>query len=176
MRGAYTGAESGPESLGGFDPLYGANRLATAPMTTFLVDTNVLSELWKPEPDSAVVAWLVSQEWFLPAPVIAEIQEGASAAPSAKRSDEINAKLDGVLSLRAAAVLAWDGEPARTWGRLKHTPEVNRQPQPLWDSLLQSMALRYNAVIATRDRDGFRHATTFNPWTGLEHPSVQPGA
>lgn len=137
-------------------------------MKPFLLDNNVLSELWKPQPNPAVVSWLEKTEWFLPAPVIAEIQEGAEASPSEARKAEINSRLDEFLKIHSALVLNWDGETARIWGRLKQSPEVKRQPQPLWDSLIDAMALRYGAVIATRNTEDFRHATTFNPWTGLE--------
>lgn len=50
-------------------------------------------------------------------------------------------------------------------GRLKHSQEVRRQPQALWDSLIDAMALRYGFVVATRNVADFRHADTFNPWT-----------
>src|SRR4051812_21519824 len=120
-------------------------------MKPFLLDNNVLSELWKPQPSAAVVGWVESAEWFLPAPVIAEIQEGAEAAPNTARKTEINARLDEFLRTHGALVLDWDGETARTWGRLRHSPEVKRKPQPLWDSLVDAMALRYGAVIATRN-------------------------
>jgi predicted nucleic acid-binding protein len=57
---------------------------------TYLLDTNVLSEWWKPTPNPAVVSWLETAEWFLPAPVIAEIQEGAGSRPQpdASRPDQ----------------------------------------------------------------------------------------
>lgn len=54
-------------------------------MKPFLLDNNVLSELWKPQPDAKVLAWIENADWFLPAPVIAEIQEGAEATPSIAR-------------------------------------------------------------------------------------------
>lgn len=133
-------------------------------MKAFLLDNNVLSELWKPKPDANVLAWFGSAEWFLPAPVIAEIQEGAEATASATRKTEINARLDEFLRVHGALVLDWDAETARAWGRLKHSAEVKRQPQPLWDSLIDAMAVRYGAVIATRNKKDFRHADTFSPW------------
>jgi predicted nucleic acid-binding protein len=133
-------------------------------MKPFLLDSNVLSEIWKPAPCRQVLAWLDQAEWFLPVPVVAEIQEGAEAAGSESRKTQINARLDEFLSLHDALVIAWDSETARTWGRLKHSTEVRRKPQPLWDSLLDAMAVRHNAVIATRNTDDFRHAETFIPW------------
>lgn len=63
------------------------------------------------------------------------------------------------------ALLDWDAETARIWGRLKHSPEVKRKPQALWDSLIDAMAVRHDAIVVTRNTDDFRHAQTFNPWT-----------
>ena len=140
-------------------------------MKHYLLDNNVLSELWKPSPDAAVLDWMQTAEWFLPVPVIAEIQEGADGAPSAARRIEINCKLDAFLRAHAAMVVDWDAETARTWGRLRHSSEVKRQPQALWDSLIDAMAVRHGAIVATRNGQDFRHADTFNPWTGIEHAS-----
>jgi predicted nucleic acid-binding protein len=130
----------------------------------YLLDNNVLSEWWKPNPDPNVVAFLESADWLVPAPVIAEIQEGAEASPSEARKVQINFRLDEFLRDFEGLVMDWDAETARTWGRLKHSAEVKRQPQPLWDSLLDAMAVRYGATIATRNAADFRHAKTFNPW------------
>ena len=131
---------------------------------SYLLDTNVLSEIWKPQPHQGVLLFLNSVEWFLPVPVIAEIQEGAEASPSAARKVEINARLDRFLERNSAAVIEWDADSARTWGRLKHSPEVKRQPQAFWDSLIDAMAVRHGCTIATRNVKDFRHAKTFNPW------------
>jgi len=130
----------------------------------YLLDNNVLSEWWKPGPDANVVAFLERGGWLVPSPVIAEIQEGAEADPSEARKVQINSRLDEFLRDFEGLVMDWDAETARTWGRLKHSAEVKRQPQPLWDSLLDAMAVRYGATIATRNAADFRHAKTFNPW------------
>ncbi len=134
---------------------------------TYLLDNNVLSEMWKPRPDRRVAAWFFSAEWYLPAPVVAEIQEGAEASPSLARRLELNRKLDQILADYGEAVLAWDTETARAWGRLQHSAEVKRQPQSLWDSLIDAMAVRWDATVATRNQKDFRHAKTFNPWEQL---------
>lgn len=142
----------------------------------YLLDTNVLSELWKPKPDSRVVQWFFSAEWSLPAPVVAEIQEGAEDEPSAARRRAINTRLDAFLKNHAITVLDWDAETARTWGRLRHSPEVKRQPQALWDSLIDAMAVRHGATVATRNRKDFRHAPTFSPWNFVSPKSEDPSA
>jgi len=132
---------------------------------TYLLDNNVLVELWKPRPDPAVVLWVsTAPEFLLPVPVIAEIQEGAEAAPSARRKLEILNHLNTFLQRHGGTVLDWDTETSRTWGRLKHSREVNLKPQPLWDSLIDAMAVRYGLTIATRNKTDFRHAPTFSPW------------
>lgn len=130
----------------------------------YLLDNNVLSELWKPKPDLHVVDWCGVSEWYVPAPVIAEIQEGASALASEKRRVQIEARLDAFLANHGGAVLDWNAETARTWGKLKHSREVKRSPQPLWDSLIDAMAVAHGATVATRNKDDFRHAPTFSPW------------
>jgi toxin FitB len=131
---------------------------------TYLLDNNVLSELWKPKPDLKVISFCGSVEWYVPAPVLAEIQEGAEAAPSPSRRLEINKRLDDFLAHYSGAVLDWNADTARTWGKLKHSPEVKRQPQALWDSLIDAMAVSYGATVATRNGKDFRHAQTFSPW------------
>jgi len=130
----------------------------------FLLDSNVLSEWWKPIPDAKVVAWLEVSEWYVPAPVIAEIQEGAEALENPVRKIQINARLDDFLRDFGGLVVDWDSETARIWGRLKHLPNVKRQPQSLWDSLIDAMAVRHGYIVATRNTKDFRHAQTFNPW------------
>jgi predicted nucleic acid-binding protein len=133
-------------------------------MTPVFLDANVLSELWKPQPGPAVLVWFEATDWFLPVPVIAEIQEGAEAAPSPARRTAVNGRLDAFLKAHGVLVVAWDAETSRVWGRLKHSTEVKRQPQALWDSLIDAMAVRHGAVVATRNTVDFRHAKTVNPW------------
>jgi predicted nucleic acid-binding protein len=131
----------------------------------YLLDNNVVSEIWKPRPDARVERWLEFENWLLPVPVIAELQEGAEAAPSQVRKLELNRKLDEIIQRFSDQILEWDAETARIWGRLKHSPEVKRQPQPLWDSLIDALAVQHGMTIATRNKKDFRHAQTFNPWT-----------
>lgn len=100
---------------------------------------------------------------------MAELQEGAEASPSPRRRAELNARIDELLTECRDLILQWDAETARTWGRLQLSAEVKRKPQALWDSLLDALAVRHGATVVTRNTGDFRHAATFNPWTGREH-------
>jgi predicted nucleic acid-binding protein len=102
---------------------------------------------------------------MIPVVIIAEIQEGAESAPSLARREEISRHLAGFLREFSSLVLDWDSETALVWAKLRHSPEVKRQPQALWDSLIDAMAVRHGAIVATRNTSDFRHATTFNPWS-----------
>jgi predicted nucleic acid-binding protein len=140
-------------------------------MNPFLLDSNVVSELWKPHPSEKVVSWINSAEWLIPVVVIAEIQEGAELAPTTARRTQINQRLDDFLRDSSGLIMDWDAETARTWARLRHSREVKIQPQSLWDSLIDAMAIRYGMPIASRNHMDFRHSEVFDPWTGTSHQS-----
>jgi toxin FitB len=142
----------------------------------YFLDTNVLTEGWKPHPDPRVDLWVAEHPSLLPVPVIAEIQEGAEADPSPVRRAAINGRLDAWLSEHSVRIVDWDAETARTWGRLAHSDAVRRQPAALWDSLIDAMAVRHGAIVVTRDTADFRHAKTFNPWTEEDLESEDPSA
>lgn len=138
---------------------------------TYLLDTNVLCEIFKPDTqaDARVLAWWEDVTnrgtWLIPVSVLAEMQEGAEATPSPSRRAQLISRIDTWCSGFSEFILPWDADSARMWGRLKHSPEAKRQPQTLWDSLIDAMAVQHGAVIATRNGKDFRHAETFNPWT-----------
>ncbi len=53
-----------------------------------LIDTNVISEPWKPAPNSRVLAWIDAQvidTLFLSAVTVAELRFGIAAMPAGKR-------------------------------------------------------------------------------------------
>lgn len=130
----------------------------------YLLDSNVISEIWKPQPNAAVMAFLEEADWFIPSPVLAELQEGASSAPGEARRLILNQAIDTLISDFRDTLIDFDSESARTWGRLKHSREVKRQPQALWDSLIDAIAVRHGHEVATRNEKDFRHAKIFNPW------------
>jgi predicted nucleic acid-binding protein len=115
------------------------------------------------------MAWLQKADWLLPVVVVAEIGEGAEQAPGPGRRLEILRRLDDFLRESGDLVVPWDMETARVWSGLRHSSEVKRKPQALWDSLIDALAVRHGGTIASRDAGDFRHAPVLDPWTGKLH-------
>jgi predicted nucleic acid-binding protein len=89
----------------------------------------------KAKPSFAVLEWLESSEWMISVVVIAEIQEGAESTPSLARKEKITRRLADFLAQFSTLVMDWDADTALVWAKLRHSPEVKRQPQALWGNL-----------------------------------------
>ena len=131
----------------------------------FLLDTNVISELWKPRPSAPVLAWLAANEgeYLIAAPALAEIADGAASAPSPKRERLLD-RLHELLEDHADHIAPFDAAAALAWGRARHSPEVKRRPQPLFDTLIEAIAAARGLTVATRNTADFRAVETVNPW------------
>ena len=116
----------------------------------FLLDTNVISELRKPKPHGAVIAWLQSADdaqLFLSAVTVGEIQAGIEITreQDAAKAAEIEAWLELVAS--AYNILPMDATIFRCWARLMH-----RQSDTLYeDAMIAATAQVHGLTVVTRN-------------------------
>jgi predicted nucleic acid-binding protein len=116
----------------------------------YLLDTNVVSELRKPRPHGAVVAWLqtvADADLHLSAVTLGEIQAGIEITreQDAAKASEIEAWADLVVA--SYNVLPMDGDTFRAWARLMH-----RRSDALYeDAMIAATAVVHDLTVVTRN-------------------------
>lgn len=136
----------------------------------YLLDTCVLSELWKPAPAVGVVEWLASareEELRLSVLTLGEIQRGVSKLPHGKRAAHLAALFAELRERFAATTIPVTPEIALRWGAL--SAEAGKRGRPLHpvDGLLCATALENGLTIVTRNESDFAvtGAPLLNPWS-----------
>lgn len=121
----------------------------------YLLDTNVVSELRKPRPHGAVLAWLQAtpeNELHLSAVTLGEVQAGIELTreQDAAKAAEIEAWLGLVAG--SYNVLPMDGATFRTWARLMH-----RKSDTLYeDAMIAATAAVHQLTVVTRNVADFK--------------------
>lgn len=135
---------------------------------SYLVDTNVMSELRRSEPDPNVVEWFEqrpSTALFVSVLTLGEIRKGIELVTDSKRKLRLLDWLEVELSkFFAGRTLPVDFPVADRWGRLQ---AETRRPLPAVDSLLAATALHHGLHMVTRNARDFTFPglTVINPWS-----------
>lgn len=134
---------------------------------SYLIDTNVLSELRRKQPDPKVVAWMQTrhpQSLFLSVLTLGEIRKGLEKVDDAARRQSLLDWLEVDLpNYFVGRLLAVDVATADRWGRLMAQAA---RPLPAIDALLAATALRHDLTLVTRNTRDFLGlgVNLINPW------------
>lgn len=120
----------------------------------FLLDTNVVSELRRPRPHGAVLAWIADipdQQLRISAVTVGEIQAGIELTrdQDPAKADELEGWLDRVVA--TFAVLPMDAAAFRAWARMKH----RRSDTIFEDAMIAATAEVHGLTVATRNLRDF---------------------
>jgi predicted nucleic acid-binding protein len=134
-----------------------------------VLDTNVVSEAMKPEPDPAVRAWLNEQSaetLYLSSVTLAELLFGIAALPDGKRKDMLSEAMDGLMQLFKERVLPFDTNAARMYADLAVTARTAGRGFPVPDGYIAAIAASQGYQVASRDTAPFEaaHVDVINPW------------
>lgn len=137
-----------------------------------ILDTNVVSEAMKPEPNPVVRAWLndqTAETLYLSSVTLAELLFGIAALPSGKRKDMLALTLEGLMGLFKDRVLPFDVEAARHYADLAVVAKVSGRGFPTPDGYIAAIAASRGFIVASRDTAPYEAArvTVINPWQGV---------
>lgn len=139
-------------------------------MSGFLLDTNCVSELVRPQPDPRVMEWMEATNealLYLSVLTVGEIRRGLAALPQGTRRTRLETWLEIDLKTRFhGRLLSVDAGIADRWGLLVADARRRGKPLPVIDGLLASTALHYNLTIVSRNIKDFANArvAVLNPW------------
>ncbi|MBI3166401.1 MAG: type II toxin-antitoxin system VapC family toxin [Chloroflexi bacterium] len=137
----------------------------------YLLDTCVIEELIKLQPNPEVIAFVDSLEHediFLSAITVGEITKGIHLVGSPNRKQELEAWLRDFFLVRFEGhILPLDTEIFICWGQLSANLErLGLPPAPSIDSLIAAPALTHQTVLVTMNEDDFENTglEIVNPW------------
>ena len=136
-----------------------------------ILDTNVISEAMKPEPNPVVRAWLndqAAETLYLSSVTLAEFLFGIAALPSGKRKEMLTLTLEGLMELFKDRVLPFDVEAARHYADLAVVAKISGRGFPTPDGYIAAIAASRGFIVASRDTAPYQAArvTVINPWQG----------
>lgn len=138
----------------------------------YLLDTNIISETVKLNPEPRVLDWVKQQtpaELFLAAQTIGELVRGAVKVKDKSRRERFRKWIEDDLSRQFEdRILPFDGTAARVWGRLMGEGDRKGQPRPAADAQIAAVAINRELVLVTRNVRDFANLNVelLNPWHG----------
>jgi toxin FitB len=134
-----------------------------------VLDTNVVSEAFKPEPHPKIRNWMNNQSaetLFISSVTVAELLFGVGALPNGKRKTMLSDVVKGLILQFQGRVLPFDIEAAQHYAALAVKAKLNGQGFPTPDGYIAAIASSRSFIIASRDTAPFEAASiqVINPW------------
>lgn len=134
---------------------------------SYLIDTNVLSELRRKQPDARVVSWMQARPrpaLFLSVLTLGEIRKGIERIEDSAHKQSLLDWLEVELPhYFVGRLIGIDAHIADRWGRLMARAG---RPLPAIDGLLAATALQHDLTLVTRNTKDFTGLDVglINPW------------
>ncbi len=133
----------------------------------FLVDANVLSEVTRPSPDTAVLKWmkLNSSKIAVDPVILGELRYGILLLPKGKKRSALEAWF--AAGAQNLVCLPWDLETGLRWAELLANLKRRGTPMPVKDSMIAATAIAHGLTVVTRNTIDFAKAKvpTLNPFS-----------
>ena len=125
---------------------------------SYLLDTNVLSEMVRPNPNPNVLRWFETvpdEALHISVLTLGEIRKGIEKLIEPERKETLRLWLENkLLNWFNDRILPIDAAVADRWGRLQ---SEMKKPLPAVDSLIAATALHYDLRLVTRNTRDFQY-------------------
>jgi toxin FitB len=135
-----------------------------------ILDTNIISEPFKPKPNPAVMAWLDAQEpetLYITAISMAEMLAGLHKMPEGRRRTDLQQLVENkIQSVFENRILSFDMQAVKVFGRVNADAFAVGNPIAFADCAIASIASAHGFILATRNVRDFKGTGVkiFNPW------------
>jgi predicted nucleic acid-binding protein len=138
-------------------------------VTRYLLDTNIISNVTRPEPSQSLLVWMGEQAdetLFIASLTLAEIRRGILEMPSGRKRDRLDGWFsgpEGPSSLFAGRVLSFDDKAGLAWARLMAEGTAKGRPRSALDTIIAAVAEANDCIVVTDNEKDFPDVEIFNP-------------
>ncbi|MEM9777580.1 MAG: type II toxin-antitoxin system VapC family toxin [Chloroflexota bacterium] len=136
---------------------------------SWLLDTNILSEMVKERPNQGVISWIDSQtnaDLFLSTITIAEIERGVNRLPQSQKRKVYESFLLTIIKNYGDNIIPINLDEAREWGKIMARSETIGRRLPVADAFIAATASIHDLTLVTRNVSDFEAVglKLLNPW------------
>lgn len=143
-------------------------------MTRYLLDTNIVSHVTKPDPSPSLLGWMAERansDLFISALTVAEIRRGVLEKPKGRKRALLEAWFtgpDGPQALFADRVLPFDEQAGVIWARLMADGRARGRPRSALDMIIAATAEANDCVVVSDNEKDFAGLKIINPLRGAK--------
>jgi predicted nucleic acid-binding protein len=138
-------------------------------VTRYLLDTNIISNVIRPEPSGSLLAWMGAQnddDLFIASLTVAEIHRGILEKPKGKKRSSLETWFggpEGPQALFAGRVLSFDERAGLVWARLMANGKAKGRSRSALDTIIAAVAEVNDCVVVTDNEKDFEGIQIINP-------------
>lgn len=141
-------------------------------MTRYLLDTNIISNIVKPQPSERLLAWMSKrrdEDLFIAALTVAEIRRGILEKPRGRKREALDKWFlgpEGPQALFAGRILPFDDKAGLIWAQLMAQGKAAGQPRSALDMIIAATAAANDCIVVTDNEKDFAGLRAINPIRG----------
>lgn len=138
--------------------------------TTYVLDTNVVSELMRPSADARVLERLSALDdsaWCITSMTEAELRHGLALLPAGKKKQRLDAAMQALLMQDfAGRILAFDSAASVYYAQSMAMRAKAGRPLQVQDAMIAACCMAQVATLVTRNTKDFEGLglALINPW------------